>query len=53
MVSTLKLSVSQCSLHLCHMLQPAETPLEEDISLKMKRRAFAGYGIDHQQVIIN
>ncbi|XP_015747858.1 PREDICTED: WD repeat-containing protein mio-B-like [Acropora digitifera] len=30
--------------------KPAETELEEDICLKMKRRAFAGYGIKHQQV---
>ncbi|KAK2561322.1 GATOR complex protein MIOS [Acropora cervicornis] len=28
----------------------AETELEEDICLKMKRRALAGYGIKHQQV---
>ena len=25
--------------------------MEEDISVKMKKRAFAGYGIEHQQVI--
>ena len=24
--------------------------MEEDISVKMKKRAFAGYGIEHQQV---
>ncbi|XP_078376457.1 GATOR2 complex protein MIOS-B-like isoform X2 [Oculina patagonica] len=40
-----------CGKHLLECSQkPAKTPLEEDISLKMKRRAFAGYGIDHQQV---
>ena len=32
------------------MLQPAELSLEEDISLKMKRRAFAGYGIEYHKV---
>ena len=30
--------------------QPAESALQEDVSLKMKRRAFAGYGIDFEQV---
>ncbi|XP_067022252.1 GATOR2 complex protein MIOS-A-like [Acropora muricata] len=40
-----------CGKHLLECSQkPAETELEEDICLKMKRRAFAGYGIKHQQV---
>ena len=30
--------------------QTTEAALEEDVSLKMKRRAFAGYGIDFYQV---
>ena len=37
-------------IEIVFLLQPAETELEEDICLKMKRRAFAGYGIKHQQV---
>lgn len=40
-----------CGKHLLECSQkPAESAQEEDISLKMKRRAFAGYGIEHQQV---
>ena len=50
--------ISQCQMcysaspriEIVFLLQPAETELEEDICLKMKRRAFAGYGIKHQQV---
>ena len=32
------------------MLQDAELSLEEDISLKMKKRALAGYGIEYHKV---
>lgn len=32
------------------MLQPAELSLDEDISLKMKKRALAGYGIECHKV---
>lgn len=40
-----------CGKHLLECSEkPAESALEEDISLLMKRRAFAGYGIEHQQV---
>lgn len=40
-----------CGKHLLECSQkPAESALEEDICLKMKRRALAGYGIEHQEV---
>ena len=44
---------SHIFLYLCLLMwwQPAESYVEEDISVKMKKRAFAGYGIEHQQVI--
>lgn len=40
-----------CGKHLLECSQqPAESYVEQDISVKMKKRAFAGYGIEHQQM---
>lgn len=40
-----------CGKHLLECSQqPVESYVEEDISVKMKKRAFAGYGIEHQQM---